>query len=154
MTLDFRGLSSGHRPSGAEATNASRETELTTWNSRQDETHPNVVNAHIRISVSGDTRRRATVVTLREEWQIGTRQGGEPAATWSERSQRVSPPLDLVPGNVVSLSLPLAVGDMVRRQTNAGRVPWRLAVRAELRDASSAQTIATTQATLPIVAGE
>jgi len=42
---------------------------------------------------------------------------------------------------------------MVRRQTRAGRVPWRLAVRVELRDAATMQTLAMAQATLPIATG-
>lgn len=149
MTLDFRGLWAGDRSQGTAAAPA-RETALTTWSTGRDQPHPDVVNAQILINVGANMRRRATVLTLREEWRIGTREGGEGSATWSERSQRMSPPLDLVPGKAVSLSLPVAVGDMVRRQTQAGRVPWRLAVRAELRDASSTQTIATAQATLPI----
>jgi hypothetical protein len=149
MTLDFRGLWPDVRSQSA-ATLPSRETELTTWSTGKDQPHPDVVNAQVLINVASDSRRRAMVLTLREEWRIGTREGGEDSATWSERSQRMSPPLDLVPGKAMSLSLPVAVGDMVRRQTRAGRVPWRLAVRAELRDASSAQPIATAQATLPI----
>jgi hypothetical protein len=144
MTLDFHGLWPAE-------TTPSRETELTMWSTGRDQPHPEVVNARILIEVSGDARRRPTFVALREEWHIGTKAGGEGSAVWGERTQRLSPPLDLIPGKAANLSMPVAVGEMVRQQTQAGRVPWRLAVRAELRDASSAQTIATAQATLPIV---
>jgi hypothetical protein len=157
IALDFHALWSpagdSRQESAIGTVGGLRETTLTTWNTDRDHPHPDIVNAQIRIANSGDARRRATVIMLHEEWRIGAADGDEGAASWSERSQRASPPVDLVPGEPVSLSMPIAVGEMVRRQTKAGRVPWRLAVRAELRDASNSQTLATAQATLQIVAG-
>jgi hypothetical protein len=147
MTLDFQALWTVER-TGTEAD--TRGIALSVWNTSRDQPHPEIVNARIQIAVPAEARRRPALLTLREEWQTGTRAGD--GASWSEPSQRTAPPLDLVPGKTVRLSLPLAVGDMVRQQTRTGRAPWRLAVRAELRDAASAATLATAQATLPIVA--
>ena len=132
----------------------SMDAPLTAWSAATlASPHPDIVNAQVRIAVPDSMRRRTTVVMLRQEWKIGTHDGGEGAADWGEQSQRASLPLDLVPGHTVSLSLPLAVGDMVRRQTGAGRVPWRLAVRVELRDAAKMQPLAMAQAILPLTTG-
>jgi hypothetical protein len=58
--------------------------------------------------------------------------------------------MDLVPGTTVSVSLPVAVGDMVRRQLTAGHTAYRLALRAELRETTPGPVLAMTQAMLPI----
>ena len=152
LSLDFHALWSpaADPGDGSGAVDNLRDTTLTTWNIDRDHPHPDIVNAQIRIATNDDARRRTTVVMLQEEWRISLADGDEGTATWSERSQRASPPVDLVPGKPVTLSMPIAVGDMVRRQMKSKQIPWRLAVRAELRDATNAQTLATAQATLSI----
>lgn len=156
MTLDFRGLwfsgdELARMRSGDAHVTPSDDIALASWDAASTDTpHPDIVNAQIRIVVPADARRLTTVVRLREQWQIGER-GGEAAARWDEAAQRSSPPVDLVPGTTVSVSLPVAVGDMVRRQLTAGRTPYRLALRAELHDTAQAPILATAQAMLPIL---
>jgi len=159
LTLDFHALLFSaddlrRLQSGEHNVEPSMDASLTTWSAATPGSpHPDIVNAQVRIAVPEGMPRRTTVVVLRQEWKIGRHAGDEALAQWREPSQRASLPLDLVPGSTVSVSLPLAVGDMVRRQTRAGRVPWRLAVRVELRDAATMQTLAMAQATLPIATG-
>ena len=50
----------------------------------------------------------------------------------------------------VRMSMPIAVDEMVRRLESERRVPWRLAVRADLRDRSQRRTLASATATLPV----
>jgi hypothetical protein len=149
MTLDFQALWTVDQH-GADADTAARGIALSEWNAGSDQPHPDIVNARIQIAVPAEARRRPALLTLREEWQIGT--PASDGASWSEPSQRTARPLDLAPDTTMSVSLPLAVGDMVRQQAQAGRVTRRLAVRVELRDASNSTTLATAQATLPIIA--
>jgi hypothetical protein len=159
LTLDFHALlfSSDELrrlQSGEHDVEPSMDAPLTTWSATTlGSPHPDIVNAQVRIAVPESMRRRTTVVVLRQEWKIGRHAGGEASAQWGEPSQRASLPLDLVPGNTVSVSLPLAVGDVVRRETRAGRVPWRLAVRVELRDTATMQTLAMAKGVLPITTG-
>jgi len=159
LTLDFHALLFSadelrRLQSGEHNVEPSMDAPLTRWSAATlASPHPDIVNAQVRIAVPESMRRRTTVVVLRQEWKIGTPGGSEASAQWGEPSQRASLPLDLVPGNTVSVSLPLAVGDMVRRQTRAGRVPSRLAIRVELRDTATMQTLAMAQGVLPIKTG-
>jgi hypothetical protein len=157
MTLDFRGLwfsadDVTRMRSGEAHVTPSQDVAITSWNAvTRESPHPDIVNAQVRIAVPDDAqRRKATVIALREAWQIGERDS-QASAEWSEQAHRSSSPIDLVPGNTVNVSLPIAVGDMVRRQNRSGRTAYRLAVRVELRESTQATPLATAQATLPIV---
>jgi hypothetical protein len=156
VTVDFRGLwfsdaEAARMRSGEAHVRPSQDVSIASWNAITPESpHPDIVNARIRIAVPDDARRKASVVALREEWQIGEPES-QATAEWSEHARRSYSPIDLVPGNTVNVSLPMAVGDMVRRQSKEGRTTYRLAVRVELRETPQAPVLATAQATLPIV---
>ena len=102
LALQFRGLwfsesDAARLRAGVAHVTPSEDVALTRWNAiTTDLPHPDIVNAQVRITVPADAHRRARVVALLEEWQIGGREGEE-TARWGERAQRSSSPATTPP---------------------------------------------------------
>ena len=60
----------------------------------------------------------------------------------------------LTPGGSSTFSVPIAVGDLVRKFGSQDKYPWRLRVSIQLRDPGFKEQLAATQAELPIIPGE
>jgi hypothetical protein len=131
--------------------------ELKTWEYTDPvgTPHPDIVQVVVRVTNPAAGAARDAYLTLQEQWKIGGAKG-EDTASWGEPlpMRRFAEDARLTPGGTSTFSVPIAVGDLVRKLGSHDKYPWRLRVSIQLRDPGSKEPLAATQAELPIIPGE